>query len=255
MIRLFFVVFLSLPLYFAFAEADTEFDELIKSGRELMYAHDYENALSLFERAIQINPNNSTAHTNKGSILLQLGNFSEAIDSFDTSLKLDPNNPITLNNKGTTLMQLDEIDLALSLFDQALAIDPTYQSATENIKTALGTRTFLPIDGYVEIVVRDKTGTLVAFIKTDNLDMIDHFIAKNTIKSWPKIEKDSTDNKDDASFYFKADNLLITKQSAYGVFGVMIRDVPDAYMIRSHYNMIPTENGDTLQLKIIVKDR
>mmetsp|Transcript_35322 Transcript_35322/g.40099 ORF Transcript_35322/g.40099 Transcript_35322/m.40099 type:complete len:123 (+) Transcript_35322:1888-2256(+) len=59
-------------------------------------------ALICYDRAIRVEPNNSTAYVNKGSILCSLGEYEEAIRSFDRAVELNPDSAVAFGNKGKT---------------------------------------------------------------------------------------------------------------------------------------------------------
>jgi Flp pilus assembly protein TadD len=53
----------------------------------------YDDAIRTYRHAIQLNPNNTTAHCNLGFVLMQEGKVDDAIREFEKTLKLDPNMP------------------------------------------------------------------------------------------------------------------------------------------------------------------
>ena len=73
----------------------------------------------------------------KGMSLFESGENSKALTLFDRALTMDPNNTALLNNKGMALAKLGKYQEALDLYDRALAIDRKYKMAKENRKLAL----------------------------------------------------------------------------------------------------------------------
>ena len=65
---------------------------LIKNGNNAIYAKNFTGAISYFDQALKINPNNTNALINKGVALGNLQNFTGAISYFDQALKINPNN-------------------------------------------------------------------------------------------------------------------------------------------------------------------
>lgn len=65
-----------------------------------------------------------TELTNKGEELLAKGDFEGALSFFDQALILEPNNTFLLNKKGVTLRGLGRFDEALECFNKSLQIDP-----------------------------------------------------------------------------------------------------------------------------------
>lgn len=64
--------------------------ELVKKGAQLIIEGDFEKALSYFEQAIIIKPNDPDLLNKKGVALRGLGRYNEALECFNKSLQLDP---------------------------------------------------------------------------------------------------------------------------------------------------------------------
>jgi len=60
----------------------------------------------------------------KGSQLIMDGNFEEALSYFDQAIMMQPNNPDLLNKKGVALRGLGRYDEALECFNRSLQLDP-----------------------------------------------------------------------------------------------------------------------------------
>jgi Flp pilus assembly protein TadD len=69
---------------------DQNISELVKKGSELIVEGDFEKALSYFEQAIILKPNDPDLLNKKGVALRGLGRYNEAIECFNKSLQLDP---------------------------------------------------------------------------------------------------------------------------------------------------------------------
>ena len=52
------------------------------------------------------------------------GNFDEALSCFDQAIMIQPNNPDLLNKKGVALRGLGRYDEAIECFNKSLQIDP-----------------------------------------------------------------------------------------------------------------------------------
>ena len=57
------------------------------------------------------------------------GRFEEAIECYDKAIELEPRNTSFLLNKGVVLMELDRFDEAEILFTKVLALDPSNDDA------------------------------------------------------------------------------------------------------------------------------
>ena len=69
---------------------EKDISELIKKGSQLIIDGNCEDALSYFDQAIVIQPNNPDLLNKKGVALRGLGRYNEALECFNKSLQLDP---------------------------------------------------------------------------------------------------------------------------------------------------------------------
>lgn len=104
---------------------------------------DYE-ALNQYDKTLSMEPNNLNALVERGKVLYRIGNYSDAIDSFDRALIMNPNDTSILGMKRSSLIMNDtrdqrEVDdlvskgidasyfgnytRAIEYFDKALAIN------------------------------------------------------------------------------------------------------------------------------------
>ena len=68
----------------------TKIDLLIQKGTENLQKGDFENALSFYEQALLLKPDDPDLWNNKGIVLRSLGRYNEASDCYNKSLQLDP---------------------------------------------------------------------------------------------------------------------------------------------------------------------
>jgi Tetratricopeptide repeat/PKD domain len=66
----------------------------------------------------------ATTLNSKGIALENQGKYAEAITYYDRALAIDPNNKFALSNKGNALDSLGKYAEAITYYDRALAIDP-----------------------------------------------------------------------------------------------------------------------------------
>ena len=67
---------------------------------------DLKKAIRCYDKAIELDQNNTRPWTNKGNVLGKLERNNEAITYFDKAIELDPKNINAWNNKLTTLKKL-----------------------------------------------------------------------------------------------------------------------------------------------------
>lgn len=94
-------------------------------------------ALALIDQVLGLTPDNATAHSNKGSILQELGRIDDAMQSFDKAIALAPQNAEIYNNKGNALQALNKLVESLEWYDMAIALTPNYAVAYNNKGNAL----------------------------------------------------------------------------------------------------------------------
>ena len=81
-----------------------------------------EEAIELYDRALEIKPDDYTSLRQKGVSLSKLGKEEEAIELYDRALEIKPDDYDSLRNKGVSLSELGKEEEAIELFDRALEI-------------------------------------------------------------------------------------------------------------------------------------
>jgi serine/threonine protein kinase len=98
----------------------------INKGVSLHDLGKYEEAITCYDKALEINPEEAKAWTNKGASLYSLGKYEEAITCYDKALKINPKHELAWNNKGLSLHDLGKYEEAITCYDKALEINPEY---------------------------------------------------------------------------------------------------------------------------------
>jgi tetratricopeptide (TPR) repeat protein len=92
----------------------------------------YEEAIRCYDKALEINPNNVYAWSNKGTAFSNLGKYQKAVEHYDKATELDPNDAYAWNNKGNALANLGKYEEAIRCYDKALEINPNMSVAQQN---------------------------------------------------------------------------------------------------------------------------
>ena len=100
------------------------YDSLCNKGALLSNLGKQEEAIKLYDQALEINPDNHDSLRNKGISLSNLGKQEEAIKLYDQALEINPDDHDSLRNKGVSLSKLGKQEEAIKLYDQALEIKP-----------------------------------------------------------------------------------------------------------------------------------
>ncbi len=67
-----------------------DLESLIHKGKQCLENSDFEDALSFFEQALLLKPDDPDLWNNKGIALRSMGRYDEASDCYNKSLELDP---------------------------------------------------------------------------------------------------------------------------------------------------------------------
>jgi tetratricopeptide (TPR) repeat protein len=97
----------------------------------------YEDAVALITRAIRINPDIATFHSNLGNALRDSGSISAAEAAFRQAINLDPKLADAHNNLGVLLLRSRRGKESLEYFIAAIALNPQHTEAHNNLGFAL----------------------------------------------------------------------------------------------------------------------
>jgi len=102
----------------------------------------------------------------KGGQYLKMFNYEEAITFFDKALELEPNNVEALYQKANAFSALEKYNEAIEYYEKVLNIEPDNQNAAISLHNALvsiANYKYRFLDGVLEITVHDSQGGLVAY--------------------------------------------------------------------------------------------
>jgi tetratricopeptide (TPR) repeat protein len=92
----------------------------------------YDDAVTAYNKAIQIYPDFAIAWYNRGNALKQLGRWDDALASYDRANKINSTFYESWYNRGTLLLTLERYEEALSSFEQAFKINHQLSEAYSN---------------------------------------------------------------------------------------------------------------------------
>jgi tetratricopeptide (TPR) repeat protein len=101
-------------------------------GEEYFKTGDYDSAISEYDRAIQLNPNNIEAYTYRGNAYDSKGDIDRAISDFDQAIQLDPSYGKAYINRGVAYIVKGDLDRAISDLNKAIQLDPSSYAAYSN---------------------------------------------------------------------------------------------------------------------------
>jgi len=101
----------------------------------------YDEAISDFTKASEIDPKYAHAYYNRGAAYGIKGQYDEAISDFTKASEIDPRNGNAYWGRGTAYCQKGQVDLGLSDLNKAKELDPNLKSAVdEEIAQCMGRR-------------------------------------------------------------------------------------------------------------------
>jgi tetratricopeptide (TPR) repeat protein len=100
--------------------------DVIHCSRGIAYGKlgNYAQAISDFDRAIEINPKYADAYNGRGVAYGERGNYRQAISDFDRTIEIDPEYADAYNNRGATYGKLGAQRQAISDYDRAIEVNP-----------------------------------------------------------------------------------------------------------------------------------
>jgi tetratricopeptide (TPR) repeat protein len=123
----------SLPLFY-FMNTDVQAKGHASYKLDMAYANNgacYANAgrldlaLADFEKAIEINPEHSTALVGAGRVYLQKADYDKALDRFKKAVEVNPGMPQTHAGLGLALFKAGRLEEAIGEFESAVRLEPT----------------------------------------------------------------------------------------------------------------------------------
>lgn len=97
---------------------------LVVQGASLYFLERYEEALTLLEKAGELNPDNVIAWEGQARSLYGLRRYEEAVNAFEKALNIDPDSPYLLSLLAEAWAALGRFDQAFKSLDRATNVDP-----------------------------------------------------------------------------------------------------------------------------------
>ncbi|MEM1169634.1 MAG: tetratricopeptide repeat protein [Cyanobacteria bacterium P01_H01_bin.35] len=116
---------------------EEKFSLLFEQGLVLASEIKLEEAISAYDKALEIKPDDDAAWYNKGIALKNLGRYEQAISAYDKALEFKPDDDVAWYNKGNALSDLGRYEQAISAYDKALEFKPDDDAAWYNKGNAL----------------------------------------------------------------------------------------------------------------------
>ena len=100
------------------------FEELFAEAAAAAKAHDLEDAIELYDQAIETDPSRPEAYYKRANCLKDLGRLEEAITGYDAAIERKPDYAYAYCNRGSVQHRLGSKEAALESLDRAIALEP-----------------------------------------------------------------------------------------------------------------------------------
>ena len=104
----------------------------LEEGNNFYFRKNYQQAISAYSRAIEINSNFAEAYNNRGNIYAQLQNYQQAMQDLQTAARLSKVDPRIHNNLGNVYLLQRNYSSAISEYTQAINLNPNLFTAYFN---------------------------------------------------------------------------------------------------------------------------
>ena len=105
-------------------ENKTLIENLLEQGQFLIDAHKYEKAIEIFQKVVDLDPNNLIANFGLGCCLMEIKRLPEAKEVTTKALLVNPTSSILYNNLGRISWLEKDKKEALEYFKKALELEP-----------------------------------------------------------------------------------------------------------------------------------
>lgn len=124
------ILFSVLILFFSGGKVSSQTaEEFFEMGFDSYFDRNFEDAISYFSRAIQMNPDYTEAYQYRGEARSDYGRYSEALADFDKVIELDSVNFDAHFQKSMTEYRMGKYEDALRDCDRSILLRPAYDMA------------------------------------------------------------------------------------------------------------------------------
>jgi len=122
------------PLYKRLLEIAVDFKEAqfisyTYRGISHLEKEQIDDAISDFNKAIELNPRNAAAYISRGIAYYKQGQIDQAISDYDKAIEINPEYAEAYYNRGNAFGKQGQFDQAISDYNKAIEINPEYAEA------------------------------------------------------------------------------------------------------------------------------
>lgn len=125
----------ALDLFKKAIEMDEEFTEGYNNlGLTYTEMNEEDKATEAFKKAIELNPDLAATYNNLGYVFYRMGSYTEAIEMYNEAIGRSSDSSSAYTNLGNACYKLDRVEDAIDAWQKALDIDPSNEKAKRNLK-------------------------------------------------------------------------------------------------------------------------
>ncbi len=109
-------------------------DTLYKIGYILQNQDNYDDALTYYKKALELDKNNEYIRNSLASIYRHNKEYVSAQMHLRESLAINDENAVTYYNYGNLLVDMDSKEEAINMYKKALELDPEFEQAKEELE-------------------------------------------------------------------------------------------------------------------------
>jgi len=99
-------------------------DNLVAQAKSMAFEGKYEQAIAIYDRAIQIQPDCYEAWYNRGNLLARLQDYESALTDYDKAIAIEPEKYQVWYSRGSVLGKLQRDGEAIACYDRAISLEP-----------------------------------------------------------------------------------------------------------------------------------
>jgi protein O-GlcNAc transferase len=111
--------------------------QILNIGASLQRKGKLDEAITYYEKAIQLNPTYAGTYNDLGNLFHDKRNIDEAIACYQKALNLNPNFTAAHYNLGDSFQDKGQLDEAIKCYQRAIELDPRFAYAYNNLAIAL----------------------------------------------------------------------------------------------------------------------
>jgi len=121
------VFMISIPILFSCASnhriQTKQAEDYFNLGTEHLRQGEYDRAISVFNKALELNPGYAEAYLNRGIAYRNKGQHDQAVSDYGKVLQIDPKDARAYCNRGNAFIEKGQYDNAISDYNKALEIN------------------------------------------------------------------------------------------------------------------------------------